>query len=420
MQVLEVAQFGRNLPTQLVSVEPQVFQGCEVAQFGRYRARKVVFPEVKADDPPGLIGRHPIPVSERGVGQPVGAVGPVGPIGSVVQGRERLAVRTFRASRIDRIHLDDGNPGSSILSLDLGRISTWTESENGGRAQAPGCQVRTATPKIGYYLSLVVLLPIVVDHSLDGRIQISARRFALAGLCDRENRIGQRIGHTFTGQFRTTGLDEHTAGAAFDDKTADHDLLSGFHQGAGGEIDEFSLAFSGINPVHLDQGNSGSSIFSLNLGRISTGIESENDGRAQAASLQIRTATPKIGYYLSLVVLLPIVVDHSLDGRNELSARRFALAGLYDCENRIGQRIGNTFIGQFRTTRLDEHPAGAAFDDKTANHDLVSGFHQGAGGEIDEIAIRRRDRLRDAQQSRQSQQHRRYEEDQDGTTKPCA
>ena len=99
LQVPEVAQFGRNGAAQLVIEKPQALQGCEVAQFRRYRARKVVFPEVKGDDPPGLIGRHPVPVSERGIGQPVGTVGPVGPIGNVVQGHKMGSVAKIQTER---------------------------------------------------------------------------------------------------------------------------------------------------------------------------------------------------------------------------------------------------------------------------------------------------------------------------------
>ena len=99
LQVPEVAQFGRNGAAQLVMVKPQALQGCEVAEFRRYRARKVVFPEVKGNDPPCLIGRHPVPVSDRGIGQPVGVVGPVGPIGSVVQGHEMGSVAIIQAER---------------------------------------------------------------------------------------------------------------------------------------------------------------------------------------------------------------------------------------------------------------------------------------------------------------------------------
>ncbi len=64
-------------------------------------------------------------------------------------------------------------------------------------------------------------------------------------------------------------------------------------------------------------------------------------------------------------------------------------------------------LSQFGANSLDEHLPGAIFDDKTPDHDFLSRFHQGAGREIDELAIGPRGRLRDPQQSRQDQKNRR-------------
>ena len=52
--------------------------------------------------------------------------------------------------------------------------------------------------------------------------------------------------------------------------------------------------------------------------------------------------------------------------------------GLGDRENRIGQRIGNAPVCQFRAEGLDQHLAGATFDDKTHNPDVISLSHQTA------------------------------------------
>ena len=226
---------------------------------------------------------------------------------------------------------------------------------------------------MGYQLPLTVL-PVVVDHEFDGRIETSARRFALTGFDYRENRIGQRIGYTKIGQFRSKCLNQHPPGSLFDDKTPYHDLFSQIHQGAGGEINDLAIASSRFDIIHLDNGNSGSSVLSFNSGRIPPGIEGENGRGAQAATRQVWTATPNVGYQLLLTVL-PVVVDHEFDGCTEFNTRRFALTGLNDRENRIGQRIGYTKIGQFRADCLNQHLPGSLFDDKTPYHDLLSCFH---------------------------------------------
>ena len=146
--------------------------------------------------------------------------------------------------RTDSIDLDEGHPGSSILSFHLGRILPGTKGENDRRAQAVVRQGWTASPEVGYQLPLTVL-PIVVDHEFDGRIEHSARRVALARLDDGENRIGQDIGNAVIYQFRATCLDENLPGAIFDDEPPDHDLLSRFHQGAGRKIDELAIGGRG-------------------------------------------------------------------------------------------------------------------------------------------------------------------------------
>ncbi len=168
----------------------------------------------------------------------------------------------------------------------------------------------------------------------------------------------------------------------------------------------FLAAASRSDPINFNDGNSDSSILSFNLGGIAAGFECENDRRTQAACRQWWTASPKIRYQLSLTVL-PIVVDHALNRRIERSARRLALVCLNDRENRIGQRIGNAAIGQFRAHGLDQHLAGTTFDDNTHNPDVISRSHQSAGREIDELPIGGRGRLREHQQPRQDRQHRR-------------